>query len=83
MNFKNVSTATWTRIIALLLSLINLIGVSIFNVQLLPFDDAQVYEGVSVGVTVVATILTTWKNNSFTPEAQKADDYLQNLNERK
>lgn len=83
MNFKNVSPATWTRIIVLLLSLVNLIGVSIFHVQLLPFDDIQLYEGVSMVVTVVATILTTWKNNSFTPEAQKADAYLSNLNERK
>lgn len=79
MNLKNVSNSTWVRIIVLLLTLINLISTSIFNYQLLPFNDAELYEGVSVVFTVVASIVAGWKNNSLTPEAQRADDYLENL----
>lgn len=75
-NFKGVSKATWTRIIALILVLANQIAVSFFDAQLLPFEDAEIYEGVSVLVTVIISILAGWKNNSITQEAQEADRVL-------
>ena len=79
MNFKNVPTATWVRIVVLLLTLINQVSISIFSFVLLPFSDEDLYENVSMAFTIGATILATWKNNSFTPEAQKADAYLSKL----
>lgn len=76
MNLRGVSKGVWVRVIALVLVLVNLISVSFFNFQLLPFTDAQLYEGASVLVTVVVGIWTTWKNNSFTKEAQRADEIM-------
>lgn len=76
MNFKNVTKGTWVRIITLLLVLVNLIGTSIFNYVLLPFAEEDLNDGVSIFLTIIVTIWTTWKNNSFTKEAQKADQYL-------
>lgn len=71
LNWKGVAKETWVRIIALFLIWVNLISVSIFDFELIPFSDAQIYEGVSVLLTVLVTFWTTWKNNDFTPEAQE------------
>jgi SPP1 family holin len=76
LNLKGVSKATWTRIIALILVLANQIAVSFFDVQLLPFEDAEIYEGVSVVLTAIIAIAAGWKNNSVTKEAQEADEIL-------
>lgn len=76
MNLKEVSKATWVRMIALFLVLINQISVSFLGFELLPFGEEQIYEGVSVVVLVIVTIWTSWKNNSFTEKAQKADKHL-------
>ncbi len=84
---KNITKATWTRIIVLFLVLINQISISFFEFEILPFGESQIYEGVSVVLTVIAAIWTAWKNNSITDEAKRADEYLkdlrQNLKEEK
>lgn len=79
MNFKGVDKSTWARIITLILVLVNQISVSLFDFQLLPYADEQIYEGVSVVLSVVVTIWASWKNNSFTYEAQEADKLLKSL----
>lgn len=79
MNFKGVDRATWVRIIVLFLMLSNLVSVSLFNFQLIPFSDEEVYETVSTVLTVLVTFWTAWSNNSFTKEAQRADKYLEGL----
>lgn len=79
MNLKGVTKATWARIVTLLLALINQISISLFNFQLLPYTDEQIYEGVSTLLTVSVTIWTAWKNNSFTYEAQQADKVMKSL----
>ena len=76
MNLKGVTKDTWVRIIALFLVLINQISISFFSFELIPFGDDQIYEGVSVVVTVVVVIWSAWKNNSFTKKAQEADKVL-------
>ncbi|GIN71116.1 hypothetical protein J14TS2_15910 [Bacillus sp. J14TS2] len=84
---KNITKATWTRIIVLFLVLINQVSISFFEFEILPFDESNIYEGVSVVLTVGVTIWTAWKNNSITDEAKQADEYLndlrQNLKEEK
>lgn len=45
----------------------------------LPFDENQIYEGLSTVALVLASLWTYWKNNSITDEAVKADIYLQEL----
>ena len=76
MNFKNVDKSVWVRVIALFLVLANQISVSFFEFKLLPFADEEIYEGVSIVVTTLVAFWTSWKNNSFTDEAQEADVYL-------
>lgn len=75
-NFKGVSKGTWVRIISLFLVLINQISVSLFKFQLLPFEDEQIYEGVSTVLTFIVALWTAWENNSFTEKAQEADKLL-------
>jgi SPP1 family holin len=76
MNLKGVSKDTWVRIIVLALILVNQVSVTVFGNQLLPFSDEQLYEGISTGLTIAVAIWTTWKNNSFTTEAQRADQLI-------
>ncbi|ALV21076.1 phage holin [Carnobacterium antarcticum] len=78
-NFKGVPTKTWVRIIGLFFILINQVSVSIFEFQLLPFGDAEIYEGVSTILTLVISIFAGWKNNSLTAEAQYADNVLKDM----
>lgn len=44
-----------------------------------PFSEEQIYEGVSSVATVGVAIWTWWKNNNVTPEAQEAQEYLNEL----
>lgn len=78
-NFKGVDRITWVRIIALFILLMNQISVSFFGFKVIPFEDDQIYEGVSLVLTVLVTIWATWKNNSFTTEAQMVDKQLKGL----
>jgi len=77
VNIKGVATKTWIRIGSLLLILINQVAISLFDFRLFPFSDNEIYEGVSVILTIVTTIWTSWKNNSITKEGQVADEVLQ------
>ena len=83
MNIKKVDKSVWVRVIALFLVLANQISVSFFEFKLLPFADEEIYEGVSIVVTTAVAFWTSWKNNSFTDEAQIADEYLKQEKELK
>ncbi len=45
----------------------------------LPWDNEEMYTGLSAFFTVCTTIWSWWKNNSFTPAAIEADTYLKEL----
>ncbi len=45
----------------------------------LPFSEGEIYELLTMVITAGASITAWWKNNSFTEEAQKADEYLKEL----
>ena len=49
----------------------------------LPFSEDEIYEGVSSVATVIVALWAWWKNNSITKEAQQADEYLEELKEKK
>lgn len=83
MNLKTVDKSVWVRVIALFLVLINQISVSFFDFQLIPYADEQIYEAVSIVVTTAIAFWTSWKNNSFTDEAQEADVYLKEQKDKK
>ena len=77
-----ISPATIARTAALALALTNQI-LSTTGHAVLPIESAQLEQLVSTSLTVAAALVSWWKNNSFTPEAIEADDFLCQLKEHK
>lgn len=73
INLKGVSAQTWARTIALLLALISQLLV-IIGKKSEAIDIEQWQEYASYIVTIVCSVMAWWKNNSFTKNAQVADD---------
>lgn len=71
----NISAGTLARTIILVLALINQILV-ITGHSVLPIQDDQIELLVSTIWTIVASLISWWKNNSFTAPAIKADKVL-------
>lgn len=69
---------TIIRVVVLGIVLINqlLVATGVINFII---DENEVYEIVSTGATLVMSLIAMWKNNSFTPEAIMADEYLKKL----
>lgn len=66
------------RLIVLVILLLNQTLI-VLGYNPLPFSEDQIYEGVSSVATVVMALYTWWKNNNVTKEAQKAQEYLDEL----
>ena len=77
-----VTTGTIARTVVLVVSLLNVL-LNAFGKNPLPFSDDEVYTTVSTVVAVVASLAAWWKNNSFTPEAIEADDFMTRLKQQK
>ena len=75
---KKISAGTLTRTAALGLALTNQL-LSAAGKPLLPIDNAQLEQMISAGFTVGAALAAWWKNNSFTPEAIEADEFMTRL----
>ena len=71
----NISAGTLARTIILVLALINQVLV-ISGHSVLPIQDDQIELVVSTIWTAVASLISWWKNNSFTAPAIKADEVL-------
>ena len=72
---KNINKNTIIRTIVLIIALINQILLCL-GMSPLPFEDENLCQNVSTVVTVSAALWGWWKNNSFTKEAIKADEFL-------
>lgn len=75
-----ISRITIIRTIVLVVALINQV-LTIFAINPLPYSENEIYEGITAVITVIASLVSWWKNNSFTKEAIMADDYMQKLKE--
>lgn len=75
INLKGVTVQTWARSIVLLLALVSQLCV-ILGKRTEAIDIEQWQEYVTYAFTVGASIVAWWKNNSFTKNAQTADDVL-------
>ena len=73
---------TIIRTITLALALLNQIF-AIFGIKQLNLGEDTIYQLVSAVVTVAAAVWAWWKNNSFTKEAQYADEVLAGLKSEK
>ena len=70
-----IKKGTIIRTVCLIVALSNQV-LTVCGKNPLPFSEEEVYEGVSVTITVVTALVAWWKNNSFTPKAIWADKIL-------
>lgn len=75
---RKVSVETVIRTIVLVVTLINSV-LTMLRKNPLPFSEDELYTALSATATIAATVWAWWKNNSFTTEAIKADEYLHEL----
>lgn len=73
-----VSKETIIRTIILVVSLVNM-ALTYFGKNPLPFAEEEIYGFFSMLFTAVASIWAWWKNNSFSKNAIKADEFLKKL----
>lgn len=73
INFKGVTAQTWARTLVLVLALISQLAV-ILGKRSEAIDIDRWQEYVTYAFTAIASIAAWWKNNSFTKNAQVADD---------
>lgn len=73
-----VKADTIIRTIVLALALINQI-LAIFGYSIIPISDEQINELITLLFTIGASVWSWWKNNSFTPNALEADEFLKTL----
>lgn len=74
VKFK-ISTATIVRTVCLLLALLNLL-LSSLGKPMLPIENATIEQFITALATIVIALVNWWNNNSFTQEAIKADNLL-------
>ena len=77
-NEPTISAGTIARTACLLLALANQV-LSALGKPVLPIESATVEQLVTAGITTVTALIAWWKNNSFTPEAIKADETLERM----
>jgi SPP1 family holin len=62
----------------LILALANQV-LAIYGKQKIPITEDEVYQLITLIVTIGSALWAWWKNNSFTLPALKADEYLEKL----
>lgn len=82
MTEKKVKPETIIRTIVLILALANQV-LAIYGKQAIPITEDEVYQTVTLIVTVGSAMWAWWKNNSFTGPAIEADEYMEKLREEK
>lgn len=73
-----IKAGTVARTAVLALALANQI-LSAAGKSPLPIDSATLEPWVTTGLTTAAAVWAWWKNNSFTPEAIRADELLKQM----
>lgn len=73
-----IKPATIARTAVLALALVNQV-LSVAGLNPLPIDNATLEPWVTTGLTTAAALWAWWKNNSFTPEAIRADELLKEM----
>jgi SPP1 family holin len=69
------------RTVILAIALVNQI-LTAFGKSVIPIDDETITQLISVIFTIATSVWAWWKNNSITPEAIVADEYLKELNRK-
>ena len=75
---KDISLATIVRTLCLAFALFNQV-LSACGHPMIPLDNAQMEQFLTSVITVIAALVSWWKNNSFTKEAIEADKVYNKL----
>lgn len=78
MNNNHISAGTIARTAALALALTNQI-LSAAGKPVIPIDNAQLEQFITIGFTVGASIVNWWYNQSFTQAAIEGDKTYENV----
>ncbi|TCP32199.1 SPP1 family holin [Scopulibacillus darangshiensis] len=73
-----MNKGTIARTAVLIIALVNQV-LTMAGLNPLPWSDESIYTVVTGVLTVGATIVAWWKNNSFTEKAIRADHYLKSI----
>lgn len=82
MKDTKVKTDTIIRTIVLVIALVNQV-LAIMGKQAFPVTEDEVYQVVTLIVTIGASIWAWWKNNSFSAEAIAGDNLMNKLRKEK
>lgn len=74
----NIKAGTIARTIILVIALVNQV-LAVLGYGLIPIENEQINELVTLACTISTSLIAWWKNNSFSKNAIKADDYLKEL----
>ena len=70
---QKITVGTITRTAVLLLAIVNQI-LAIIGKDALPIYDNDLTQFISLGATIVTSVIAWWKNNSFTSAALAGDE---------
>ena len=75
-----ISKGTILRTIMLIIVVLNMI-LKHFGIDVINVSENEVLSVLEMLIEIATIIVTFWKNNSFTQNAIKADEFLKNLKE--
>lgn len=75
---KNLDAGTVTRLVILLITLLNM-TLTISGNNPIPFSEESVGEYISLTFLGISSIVAYWKNNPHTLEAKKANEHMKQL----
>ena len=75
-----ISKGTIVRTIMLVIVIINLILKQLGH-DLINVSESEILSGIEMIIEIAVIVVSFWKNNSYTQNAIKADEFLKNLKE--
>ena len=69
-----ISSGTIARTVILILALVNQV-LSVLGYKIIPIEDGQINDFVTIAFTIGSALAAWWKNDSFTEAAIEGDKY--------
>ena len=76
-----ISSGTIARTVVLILALVNQV-LSVLGYKIIPIEDEQVNDFITMLFTIGSALAAWWKNNSFTEAAIEGDKYKDIVKEK-
>ena len=74
----SITKGTIVRTILMIMVIVNFV-LERMGVDIIPVSESGVLMFVETGIEIAVILVTWWKNNSFTENAIKADEFLKEL----